>query len=743
MQYLTRNIPAIFAAIVLSFCGLSFLSWSHAGASSIGIKPSVELTPAGNRRPLAALFPTALRQASPDPAIIYSSRLMQGRDGAYYGVGTSIAGANGSETQSQSGVVFRLSSTGQPTILHSFSSKDGASPSGAVVESGDGFLYGVTSEGGVYDEGTIYRIKTDGTGFTVLHSLKGKADGSYPHAGLVQDMTGNLYGVASQGGKQDRGTVFQITPAGVFKLLHSLGDADGTDPQAGLLLSQDGILFGTTRGGGPNNNGTVFKIATDGSGFQTVHVFDGERGAARKMRAVPGALPVAVAAGLPGVLSGHDGARPESELIDGGDGLLYGTTALGGEKNEGVIFRIARDGSGFQILHRFNSGVPGVKDGIQPLSLIAAPDGFLYGTTLFGGVYNRGIVYRVTRNGSGYGILDSFANDGDDPHAGLILAPDGHVCLPSNKQHWGGDTELSPLQSGSQSMEEKHNDPHPSKGQVSPQSTWTVTDTSDSPTDAGSLRYAIDNAGSGDTINFSLTGCPCTIQLTTGSLNITQPLTVNGPGSTQLTISGGIINIDHGDGKGAEPTPTRVFFIASNGVTIGGLTVTNGIGQGGVGGCGAAGGGGGAGLGGGMFIYDPNRDGYSITLKDIAFVSNQAIGGNGGTGNSCMATSGGAGGGFGYIDGAGFREQADTDGNGGYGAGGGLNGNGGTLSNGQLSGVGGTGGSRGEDSFTDAGGGQGGGSSQSGGHDQWFGCRVSHSVAERCAAGRLLSPGDA
>ena len=224
------------------------------------------------------------------------------------------------------------------------------------------------------------------------------------------------------------------------------------------------------------------------------------------------------------------------------------------------------------------------------------------------------------------------------------------------------------------------------KASALPFITLTVTNTNDS--GAGSLRQVVVDATSGDTINFNLSGCPCTITLTSGEIAINKNLTITGPGTDQLTISGN--------------NASRIFFVnpSAPGATTGppatnpilnlsNLTLANGRAKGGDGGRGGGNGGGAAGMGGAMFV-----NGGKVIINQVSFSGNQAIGGNGGSGNF----SGGTGGGGGGIGGNGLSGGTGAGGNGGDGGFGGGGGSGG---------FGGTGGA-GLSTFDDDGGGGGG-----------------------------------
>src|SRR5215469_625274 len=167
----------------------------------------------------------------------------------------------------------------------------------------------------------------------------------------------------------------------------------------------------------------------------------------------------------------------------------------------------------------------------------------------------------------------------------------------------------------------------------------------------GSLRDAIDSAQPNTTITFQ-DGLSGTINLSQ-SLLVKTSMTIIGPGHDRLTITGG----------GFE----RPFFVSGILVKISGLTIENGHAKGGDGGCGGSGGGGGAGMGGAMFINSGN-----VTLKDVFFNNNSAIGGTGGGGAStCGNGAGGGGGGFGFNGAGANGGNADGDGNSGPGSSGG------------------------------------------------------------------------
>ena len=171
------------------------------------------------------------------------------------------------------GVVFQMSGSGTETVLYSFlGGTDGQAPTGGLIDVG-GTFYGTTAGGGGctgYGSGcgTVFALTSSGQE-TVLYRFRGGADGLTPEAGLTI-LNGALYGTTGAGGSVSKcqgisspggcGTLFEITKSGGYKSLHSFtGRADGSFPQAGLI-DVAGVLYGSTGGGGLKGCGcgTIF-----------------------------------------------------------------------------------------------------------------------------------------------------------------------------------------------------------------------------------------------------------------------------------------------------------------------------------------------------------------------------------------------------------------------------------------------------------------------------------------------------
>ncbi len=323
------------------------------------------------------------------------SPLLQGSDGRLYG--TTSAGG-----MSNIGTLFSLGTNGSDyAIICSFNSTNGSIPYGPLLEGADGSLYGTASSGGANGSGTVFAIGKEGNGFHILHDFGSTAgDGRTPLAGLVKGSDGALYGTTASGGSGRVGTVFKLKQDGSsYSVLHAFvgfAGPEGSFPFTKLLSGSDGVLYGTTAYGGANGLGVLFKVHTDGSGYTVLHSF-----------------------------MGPDGRPPLAELIEGNDGMLYGTTYYGGTNDFGTVFVMNKDGTAYRVIYNFT----GDGEGSEPFAgLVQGAQGTLFGTTRYGGTDDLGTAFRLNADGSGYTVLHSFTStngDGAEPGAALLVASDG------------------------------------------------------------------------------------------------------------------------------------------------------------------------------------------------------------------------------------------------------------------------------------------------------------------------------
>ena len=320
------------------------------------------------------------------------------------------------------GTIFRVDTDGSNYVqLHAFGGNGtGAWPHGSLTLDG-GVLYGMSRAGGSSHQGTIFRIGVDGAGFALLHSFAGgSADGGGPTGSLTLN-DGALFGMTQSGGALGTGTVFQIDVDGSdFALLHNFGDAttDGKSP-AGSLTLDGGVLYGMTYRGGTSDMGTVFRLDQTGSKFELLHSFAG---------------------------SSPDSRAPYGSLALGG-GVLYGMTSSGGASDRGTIYRVDVDGSDFALLHTFSDAIT---DGGEPLGAPTADGDVLYGMTSIGGTAGYGTVFRIATDGSDFELLHSFAGspDGRMPYGSLTLG-DGVLYGMTSDGGYGAGTVFRVATDGS------------------------------------------------------------------------------------------------------------------------------------------------------------------------------------------------------------------------------------------------------------------------------------------------------
>jgi autotransporter-associated beta strand protein/uncharacterized repeat protein (TIGR03803 family) len=372
-----------------------------------------------------------------------ATALMQATNGLLYGVASGYA---------DGGTVFTLTTVG--TGFAVLGGTVAGSPQGPVWEGGDGALYATTSSGGTSNQGSVLKINKDGTGYTVLRSFVGDIDDALsPAAGMIKASDGALYGTTQSGGA-GVGTIFKINEDGsdyAVTYRFSTSGGDGDFP-GGLTATADGTLYGTTEFGGTRGEGSVFKMLPDGSGYEQLRSFTyAGYGAGRPQSLIPGSDGllygfsatggsniVGIGVGTIFVLNTNggdfailkhlslaDGTTGMRTLIEATDGSLYATAYPVNGSIGGTLFKLNKDGTGFTVLRSFASG----SNGRFPVGLVEASDGVLYGTTSLGGTSDRGTIFKINKDGTGFSVLRSFTGTGGDAQGpnSLIEATDGSL----------------------------------------------------------------------------------------------------------------------------------------------------------------------------------------------------------------------------------------------------------------------------------------------------------------------------
>lgn len=370
---------------------------------------------------------------------------------------------------------------------NTFTSALGSQPDTTPALGPDGAIYGMTSDGGQYGNGVIYRFDRDSHQYTVLHTFSAtdangdNADGASPGNGLAAGPNGVFYGMAYAGGPSGNGTIFKITTSRKFTVLHAFSaldanghNQDGAGPLRTIVIGSDGNLYGTTRTGGQNTClfthgcGAAWRLDREGS-LTVIHQFTADEGHAASLTqgldgylygcAVwpatslpPGPLPSGIlyrmaTSGSPFQLlytfsqtnangENMDGADCYEPLVETDPGVFYGAAYHGGSSGNGVVFRYSLRAPGVvDVVHDFSATTSGANwDGAGPDGPLAlGPDGTLYSNANYGGLNGNGVIYAIRPDGF-FEVLHSFSATNPTTGANWDGAtPDDGVVLGGNK----------------------------------------------------------------------------------------------------------------------------------------------------------------------------------------------------------------------------------------------------------------------------------------------------------------------
>ena len=306
----------------------------------------------------------------------YPAVLAQGLDGNFYGT-LPFAGVAGF------GEIFRVTPTGQVTVLFSFNGSNGSYPDSGLTLGTDGNFYGSTYGGGALGFGTVFKISPSGA-LTTLHNFSGNPvqDGGNPYCFPIENVDGKFYGTTSLG------TAYTVSSSGQFRLL--TGSLPGLTVGP-LILAQNGSFYGVSFNGGTTNQGTFFKVTRTGT-VTTLYSF----------------------------VQGVSGSNPYGPLVQGLDGSFYGTASTGGSYGGGTLFKLSPEGVatalyGFQL-----------NTGDFPIAgPVFGNDGNLYGAGISGGTDFVGVLFQSSTSGFYTVLYNMDSIHGSDPAATPIQSTNG------------------------------------------------------------------------------------------------------------------------------------------------------------------------------------------------------------------------------------------------------------------------------------------------------------------------------
>jgi uncharacterized repeat protein (TIGR03803 family) len=307
---------------------------------------------------------------------------------------------------------------GTLTALASFNGTNGANPyvHADVTLDAHGSLYGVATFGGANGDGTVWELVKGSSTITPLASFDG-TDGVNPYSGATLDANGNLYGTAHFGGANNYGTVWELAKgSSTITPLASFNFTNGNAPFGGVIFDTNGNLYGTTAGGGVNGLGVVWELAKGSSTITPLASFNGA-----------------------------NGVSPGAGVTFDSHGNLYGTAQDGGANGQGTVWELAKGSSTITALASFN----GANGALPRGGVTFDAHGNLYGTAPDRGANNDGTVWELARGSSTITALASFnGTNGSFPSAGVTF--DAHGNLDGTAA--GGGGTVWEIQAGSSAI---------------------------------------------------------------------------------------------------------------------------------------------------------------------------------------------------------------------------------------------------------------------------------------------------
>lgn len=343
-----------------------------------------------------------------------------------------------------------------------FDGTNGSSPYGSLIQGSNDKLYGLTSSGGAYDQGVLFEFNPSTNNFTIKFDFS-QGSGSEPHGSLMQASDGKIYGMTSRGGINNEGVLFEFDLAtNNYSKKFDFGGNNGSSPYGSLIQANNGKLYGMTFGGGRFNPGVIFEFDPFSGNYAKKYDFDFINGGNPKgslIQAFNGKL-YGLAANSTGSAAGvlfeydlstnsylkkvefnsNGGNTPYGSLLEASNGKLYGLTSEGGIGNAGTLFEYNPGIGTYTTKIDFEVAI----DGKNPWgALTLATNGKLYGMTRNGGIHNVGVLFEFDPSSGVYTKKFDFGGaNGGAPYGSLLLGFNG--SLYGMTTYGGGVFEYNP-----------------------------------------------------------------------------------------------------------------------------------------------------------------------------------------------------------------------------------------------------------------------------------------------------------
>jgi len=299
------------------------------------------------------------------------------------------------------GIIYKINSlVDNKNIGYKFSFYNNCwSPNGDLFMASNGKFYGMTSEGGKYEKGVIFEYSPMSDSVINKIDFDGINNGASPMGSLIQATNGKMYGMTNYGGTSYLGVIFEFDPIteSITKKVDFDGINKGANPRGSLIQASNGKLYGMTYYGGANNKGVLFEFDLLTNTFIKKVDFGGT----------------------------NNGGNPNGSLMQASNGKLYGMTFWGGSNGDGVIFEYDPVTNTFVKKIDFDINI-----GRHPFgSLMQATNGKLYGMTFIGGAKYQGTLfeYNPVTNNSIVKVNFDGINKGANPYGSLMQASNGEL----------------------------------------------------------------------------------------------------------------------------------------------------------------------------------------------------------------------------------------------------------------------------------------------------------------------------